>query len=112
MGLIARGIEEGGIPTVYLGSCRDMMALVRAPRSVFVDFPLGRQCGRPNVIDEQISILKDTLQVLVTARNPGQLVDLPYKWDKPFGWFEYVRGWNEMMKEEGIPPQEWIRKGE
>ncbi len=110
VGLIARGIEEGGIPTVYLGSCRDMMALLRAPRSVFLDFPLGRECGRPNATKEQLSILKEALQVLVTAKVPGEIFDLPYAWDKPFGWFEYMRGMAEMMKEEGITAQEWIPK--
>jgi hypothetical protein len=110
VGLIARGIEEGGIPTVYIGSCRDMMALVKAPRSVFVDFPLGHQCGKPHDVDSQMAILKDALQILVRAEKPGEIFDLPYRWGKAFGWEDYEKDLVEMFKEEGQPDQAWIPK--
>lgn len=110
MGLIARGIEEAGISTVYLGSCRDMMALVKAPRSVFLDFPLGRQCGKPDDVELQTGILKDTLNVLATAGTPGEMVDLDYQWGQPFAWENYQQDINEMLEEEGQPPQDWKPK--
>ena len=110
MGLIARGIEKNGLSTVYLGSCRDMMARIRAPRSAFIDFPLGHQCGKPNDIDLQTQILKDTLNVLVTATIPGALVDLDYQWDEPFSWDMYQAAIKEMLDEEGSPAQEWQPK--
>lgn len=105
MGLIARGIEEGGISTTYIGSCRDMMALVKPPRAVFVDFPLGRQCGKPNDVPLQMSILKDSLDSLVTLKTPGELLDLPYEWDEPFSWASFERDVMEMLSEEGQPLQ-------
>jgi hypothetical protein len=107
VGLIARTIEEAGIPTVYLGSCRDIMAQVKAPRSVFLDFPLGRQCGRAQDVDLQVNILKDTLNVLATATVPGEIVDLPYQWGEPFDWENYRRDMEEMLQEEGGEGQEW-----
>ena len=110
MGLIARGIEEGGIPTIYIGSCRDMMALVKAPRAVFVDFPLGRQCGKANDAKLQMGILKDALQTLVQARIPGEIVDLPYKWPECFDWESYESDLMEMLKQEGQPAQDWAPK--
>ncbi len=103
MGLIARGIEEGGIPTAYIGSCRDMMELVKPPRAVFVDFPLGRQCGKPNDALLQMNILKDALQILTTLQDPGQLLDLPYEWGKPFSWASFERDIADMLNEEGQP---------
>ncbi len=110
MGLIARGVEEAGIPTVYLGSCLDMMKQLMAPRTVFLDFPLGRQCGRPHERELQMNILKDTLTFLETAEKPGQILELPYKWDEPFDWDGYHRDVAQMIEEEGIPPQDWKPK--
>jgi hypothetical protein len=107
VGLIARSIEEAGIPTVYIGSCRDMMDRVKAPRSVFVDFPLGRQCGRPGDLQGQRGILKYALQVLASARVPGRIVDLPYAWEEPFGWESYQRDVADMLQDEGAKVQKW-----
>jgi hypothetical protein len=105
VGLIARSIEEGGISTVYIGSCRDMMALVKPPRSVFVDFPLGHQCGKPHDVPLQMGILKDALHVLVTSNTPGEFIDLPYEWGEPFSWTSFERDVMDMLREEGQPLQ-------
>ena len=110
MGLIARAIEQAGIPTVYLGSCRDIMAQVRAPRSVFLDYPLGRQCGRPGDREEQTRILRGTLTVLETAGAPGTLADLPYSWPRRFDWQSYWKDVEDMLHEEGQTKQEWTGK--
>ena len=110
MGLIARGVEEAGIPTVYLGSCLDMMEQLKAPRMVFLDFPLGRQCGKPNDPELQKNILKDTLSFLETVPKPGQMLELPYEWGEPFDWESYGRDVTEMIQEEGVPPQDWKAK--
>jgi hypothetical protein len=107
VGLIARSIEETGIPTVYMGSCRDMMEQVKPPRSAFINFPLGRQCGRPNDNEMQIQILKDALSLLVTVTSPGEVVDLPYEWEDPFDWDGYMKDIQEMLEEEGNTTQEW-----
>jgi D-proline reductase (dithiol) PrdB len=110
VGLIARSVEELGISTVYLGSCRDIMAQVKAPRNVFLDFPLGRQCGKAQDVDLQTRILKDTLNVLATAKVPGEVVDLPYHWGEPFDWKSYRRDVEQMLKEEGQETQNWAPK--
>jgi hypothetical protein len=110
VGLIARGIEEGGISTIYIGSCRDMMALVKPPRSVFVDFPLGHPCGRPKDIAQQTRILQDALDALVKIKNPGEMVDLPYEWERPFSWESYEQDLQEMLREEGQQTQAWVSR--
>ena len=86
------------------------MAQVKAPRNVFVDFPLGRQCGKAQNVDLQTRILRDTLNVLATATVPGEVVDLPYEWGEPFDWASYKRQVEEMIKEEGLETQEWAPK--
>jgi hypothetical protein len=103
-------MEEEGIPTIYLGSCRDMMARVKAPRNAFIDFPLGHQCGKPNDVDLQSRILKDALHVLETAREQGTLVDLDYQWDRPFNWESHQSDLKTMQEEENIQPQSWKPK--
>jgi hypothetical protein len=110
VGLISRALEEAGIPTVYLGSCRDMMAQVKPPRAAFLNFPLGRQCGKPNDPDLQTRILKAVLDVLVQASTPGEIVDLPFPWGAPFSWQDYGADLDAMLKEEGITHQEWKPK--
>lgn len=95
------------MPTVYLGSCRDMMARVKAPRAAFIDFPLGRPCGRPNEKELQNKILKDALNLLESADTPGVLVDLEYAWDGPFNWDNFMTDVQEMITEEDQQVQEW-----
>ncbi|MBW1846035.1 MAG: hypothetical protein JRJ27_02600 [Deltaproteobacteria bacterium] len=107
VGLIARSIEEAGLSTVYMGSCRDMMEQVKPPRSAFINFPLGRQCGRPNENEIQTKILKDALRLLVTETSPGKVVDLQYEWERPFDWDDYMKDIQAMLEEEGGMPQEW-----
>jgi len=84
VGLLARIVEEVGVCTVYVGSARDMMAQVKPPRPVFVNFPLGHQCGKPFDRELQIDIIKDALDTLNTLEEPGQIVDLPYDWGEEF----------------------------
>ena len=84
MGLLARVVEEVGICTVYVGSARDMMAQVKPPRPVFVNFPLGHQCGRPFDRKLQMGIIMDALNTLTTLQEPGEITDLPYEWGAEF----------------------------
>lgn len=83
MGLVARVVEEMGIPTVFVSTGRDLGAQVRPPRSVFVNFPMGNPFGRPHDAVMQRRILVDALQRVERATAPGELVDLPYEWGEP-----------------------------
>ena len=100
MGLLARVIEEVGICTVYVGSARDMMAQVKPPRPVFVNFPLGHQCGKAFDRELQMSIIKDALNTLKTLQEPGQIVDLPYDWGEEF---IYTSGKRELPADQQPP---------
>ena len=84
MGLVARVIEEAGIPTVLVSTGRDLTAQVRPPRSVFVNFPMGNPFGRPGDRAQQTRILSDALRLVETAQEAGVLVDLPYDWGEDF----------------------------
>ena len=82
MGLIARVVEESGIPTICASSARDITELVKPPRSVFVNFPLGHQTGKPFDRDLQIRIIEDSFEALKSIAEPGAIVDLPYEWQE------------------------------
>lgn len=79
MGLIARRVEEGGIPTISVSSARDVTELVKPPRSVFVNFPLGHTTGKPFDRELQMKIIKDAFDALKSIKTPGTIIDLPYQ---------------------------------
>ncbi len=82
MGLIAREIEQAGIPTVTLSVVREASMRAPAPRTVFVPFRLGQVFGEPGADVQQRAILLDALAALLTMRAPGAILDLPYRWKR------------------------------
>ena len=84
MGLVARVVEEAEIPTVVVSTGRDLSAQVNAPRTVFVNFPMGNPFGKPFDKAQQRAILRDALYALESVKVGGTLIDLPYAWDKEF----------------------------
>lgn len=79
MGLIQRAIEAAGIPTVSISILRDITAKVRPPRALFLRWPFGHPLGEPFHVAQQLTVLRDALHFLETAR-PGEIRDLPYRW--------------------------------
>ena len=89
-------VEEAGIPTLCMTSALDITQSVKAPRAVFVNFPLGHQTGKPNDRALQRSIVLDAMRAFETIDTPGQILQLPYVWDaKDRSWEEidYTKGW-------------------
>jgi len=82
VGLIARKVEEAGIPTVSMTSALDITRLVKPPRSVFLNFPLGHTTGRPFDREGQMQILKRSLEFLVEAQEGGDIKELLNVWSK------------------------------
>lgn len=76
MGLVARVIESLGIPTVLVSTGRDLTELVRPPRSLFVNYPMGNPFGPPNQPDTQRRILGRALALAGEITGPGAIVDL------------------------------------
>jgi D-proline reductase (dithiol) PrdB len=84
VGLVARVVEEAGIPTVVVSTGRDLSAQVKAPRTVFVNFPMGNPFGRPFDAVQQRKVLRDALAALESVEVGGALIDLPYDWGEEF----------------------------
>ena len=69
MSLIARYLEENGIPTVIIGSAQDIVEQCSVPRYLHVDFPLGNPCGKPYDRAMQNRIVKHGLTLLANAKG-------------------------------------------
>ena len=73
-----------------LSSALDIAARVRAPRTAFLDYPLGNQVGPPGDPDLQRAILLAALRLAETTDRPGEIATLPFVWPQP-GWRDGVR---------------------
>jgi D-proline reductase (dithiol) PrdB len=80
-------LETAGIPTVVVSTARDISAQVRAPRTAFVNAPMGNTFGRPFDRPRQRAILLEALRMLKTVPEGGTLLDLPFEWDQDFSIF-------------------------
>lgn len=94
MSLGARQIEQAGIPTVVIGSARDIVEECGVPRFLFVDFPLGNPCGKPGDVEQQRAVAGLALDLLEKSFAPRTTVQAPFVWDEADdGWrlrFMYV----------------------
>ncbi len=86
MSLIARHLEARGIPSVVLGSAKDIVEHCGVPRFVFSDFPLGNSAGKPNDSDSQAATLELALRVLETAPISRTTVQSPQRWSDTLAW--------------------------
>jgi hypothetical protein len=78
--LVARHLEASGIPTVIIGSARDVVEHCGVPRFLFTDFPLGNPCGHPWRPDMQKEIVRTAVGLLDSADGPRTTVKAPYRW--------------------------------
>ena len=86
MSLVARHLEENGLPTVVIGSARDIVEHCGVPRFVFTDFPLGNPCGHPWRRDMQRAVVTQALGLLESASGPRTTVRAPFAWKDDPGW--------------------------
>lgn len=86
MSLVARHLEAAGLPTAIIGSGRDIVEQCGVPRFLFVDYPLGNPCGKPNDIDDQRRIVGLGLDLLEQAFVPRTTVQAPVVWSDDHRW--------------------------
>ena len=82
MSLVARHLEEAGIPTVIIGSGRDIVEECGVPRFLFVDFPLGNPCGKPWDTRMQRDVVTSGLDLLERAWAPRTTLQFPEVWSR------------------------------
>ena len=86
MSLIARHLEENGIPSVVMGCARDIVEYVGVPRFLFSDFPLGNAAGKPNDEASQAFTMELALKVLESAPAARTTVQSPLRWSDNPDW--------------------------
>ncbi len=68
------------MPTVIMGSARDIVEECGVARFVFTDFPLGNPCGKPWDAEMQRSIVGIALDLLTRAWIPRTTIQTPFHW--------------------------------
>ncbi len=68
------------MPTVIIGSARDIVEHCAVARFLFVDFPLGNPCGHPWDADMQLRITAHGLSLLERATQPMTTEVSPERW--------------------------------
>jgi len=88
--LVARVLEEQGIPTVVLSNAYDITARVNTPRALFTNYPLGNPVGRPGDPKDQRDGLLAALALLETATGPGAIFDSGRIWTESREWMRLI----------------------
>ena len=84
--LLARYLEEAGIPTVVMGAAKDIVEYCGVPRFLFSDFPLGNAAARPNDPASQDLNFELALRLLESAPAPRTTVQSPLVWSPDPAW--------------------------
>ncbi len=61
---------------------------VGPPRSVFLDYPLGRTTGKPHQPELQRDIVRSALRAFAELTEPGSVCLLSHRWADDEGWKE------------------------
>jgi hypothetical protein len=69
--LIARGLEEAGIPTMTLAVDKEVVVSVRSPRAALYAGKLGAVAGLPNWPEHQRRVLDEALRLIEPMDQPG-----------------------------------------
>lgn len=76
------------MPTVLVGSARDIVEHCGVARFLFTDFPLGNSCGRPGDPAMQRTIVAEALTLLESATLPRTTVQSSCRWSADERWRE------------------------
>lgn len=84
--LLARYLENAGIPTVVIGAAKDIVEYCGVPRFLFSDFPLGNAAAKPNDPSSQDEIFKLALRLLESAPAARTTIQSPLIWSADPSW--------------------------
>ncbi|MBI3994209.1 MAG: hypothetical protein HY342_13125 [Candidatus Lambdaproteobacteria bacterium] len=79
VGHVARIFEEAGLPTVIVmvRAFLPRVAAMKPPRVVVTRHIMGRPMGAPHDAERQRQVLHAALDLLVSARQNGSILELP-----------------------------------
>jgi len=80
VGLVQRVLDIFGIATVSLSLVREMTALVKPSKALYIEHPFGLTLGGAGDVMTHEAVLRDCLRFAGQQLPAGSIVDLPYKW--------------------------------
>jgi hypothetical protein len=84
--LVARELEQHGIPTVVVGSAMDIIQRVKVPRYLHTDMPLGNTLGMPGDSQMQLNTVQEALNLLSEANSAMAVRRGSAHWTGDPGW--------------------------
>ncbi len=100
-------MEENGLPTVVVGTARDIVEHCGVARFVFNDFPLGNPCGVPFDGAMQRRIVAMAIDLLADARAPRTTIQVPISWPEGDRWKELIFSAGQPFLE-GQVREDWL----
>jgi len=82
VGLVARVIEEAGIPTAVLSSIPELTVSVGAPRVIGIGYPGSLPFGLPGDTEGQRAVLHASLESAFALKEAGGRFDLAFEWPR------------------------------
>jgi D-proline reductase (dithiol) PrdB len=78
--VLARCFEAAGLSTVMVTNMPFWAEKIGVPRTLAVEFPFGHMLGQPHDVAQQARVIREALQVLATAEEPGTIVHSRERW--------------------------------
>ncbi|MBU3621250.1 reductase [Polynucleobacter sp. CS-Odin-A6] len=98
--LLARYLEEAGIPTVIMGAAKDIVEHCGVPRFLFSDLPLGNAAALPNNLQSQDANFELALHLLEHASGPQTTMQSPLVWSTDPSWKSDYSNLDRLLPEE------------
>ncbi len=71
LGIVARAVEESGIPTMMISVDPKLTDMIRPPRTAYYNGEIGSVAGKPSFKEYQLRILDEALRWTETFDQPG-----------------------------------------
>lgn len=81
--MLARTFEAAGISTVVVTNMPVWAERTGVPRTLAVEFPFGHILGQPGNKEQQMRVIRQALDLLESAKEPGTIVHFQERWPAP-----------------------------
>jgi hypothetical protein len=108
--LLARYLEEVGIPTVIMGAAKDIVEYCGVPRFLFNDLPLGNAAALPNNSSSQDLSFELALRLLEGAAGPRTTMQSSLVWSSDPSWKLDYSNLDRISPEEMLRLREEVEK--
>ena len=83
MPVLARILEEAGLATVLVTMMPVWAQQIGTPRTLAVEFPFTHTLGQPGNTAQQLRVVRQSLELLETADQPGLILHSDEQWPQP-----------------------------